>query len=393
MTIRTNDPVGRHLDLARAIKEEFEGKAMPAEAAHQMQQHLAAAMGRSAETDLDGGLSFGGGGVSRKTAAFLEYVRKGDRIAPERKADLVEDDTGEVLIPQDYAGTILKELAHEGVVRGRAFVKPTTKPKVDVGAVNIGTPAWGKLEIQDPATPGAGLGDPPADPKQTITVHDLTALVKIGLDELEDSDDSLEGIVREGLAAEFAAVEDDAFGAGTGDGDEQPVGIASRITGVTDGPTATITQTIASTAAGSLFADDVKRLPYRVSARMRRNGMYLVSPDAAEAVALLTDADGHYLLQPNPAAGEPPTIGGYPVETLESLPAMSVESGSGSGAGTNPSMVFGDLKSGYMIADRQRLRVQRLVELFAAEGKIGLLVTMRVGGDVIRPKAFSALLL
>ena len=46
-----------------------------------------------------------------------------------------------------------------------------------------------------------------------------------------------------------------------------------------------------------------------------------------------------------------------------------------------------------MVADRKMVTVQRLNERYADEGKIGLLFTHRVGGDVIRPKAFAKLLL
>jgi HK97 family phage major capsid protein len=60
---------------------------------------------------------------------------------------------------------------------------------------------------------------------------------------------------------------------------------------------------------------------------------------------------------------------------------------------TDPSVVFGEVFAGYMIADRRQVSVQRLEERYADEGKIGLLFTHRVGGDVIRPKALAKYLL
>jgi HK97 family phage major capsid protein len=50
--------------------------------------------------------------------------------------------------------------------------------------------------------------------------------------------------------------------------------------------------------------------------------------------------------------------------------------------------------AGYMIADRKPgPLVLRLEERYAEEGKVGFIFTHRVGGDVIRPKAFAKYLL
>ncbi|MBD3946476.1 phage major capsid protein [Nocardioides ganghwensis] len=396
----------QHTAQARAINDEFEGKTMPAEAAHQMEQHLKAASDyrqraqREAllvetedwlsEPDYKHDMSNGATGddptyrsekgytpgspshddgsvLSPQSKAFLDFVRTGT-IAPEHKADLVENATGQNLVPTDFAGTILKALAKEAVFRRIAFVRPTTKNKVDVGSVAVGTPAWGKLETG--ATPPDGLAATPAA-KDTIEVHDLTCLAKIGRDELEDSDENLAEIVRNALALAFAEIEDNAFANGSGTG--QPWAAHHNVT-----------QNVTAAVNAVVTADDLKRLPFKVASRFRRNGAYVMHGAVEEAVALIKDADGRYLLQPNSAAGEPPTLFGYPAYSCDGLPAPTT-----TGTATDPSALFGDFHAGYMVADRRRLTVQRLDELYAAEGKVGLLLTHRVGGDVIRPSAIA----
>lgn len=397
------------LAKARAINDEYEGKPMPAEAAHQMGQHLKAAsefrqraeredllteqeqflaephykhdMSNGA-TDLYGahdgasgtkGYTPGqsidqqGDGLSRATKSFLNWVRTGV-VTPEAKADLVENATGQNLIPTDFAGTILKSIAREGVFRRIAFVRPTTKNKVDIGSVAVGTPTWGKLETG--ATAADGLAATPAA-MDTIEVHDLNALAKIGRDELEDSDENLADIVRQALTFAFAEVEDNAFANGSGTG--QPWAAHHNVT-----------QNVTAATNATLTADDLKKLPFRVAARFRRNGVYVAHGAVEEAVALLKDADGRYLLQANSALGEPPTLFGYPFYPCDGLPAPTA-----TGTATDPSALFGDFRAGYMIAHRAGIRVQRLDELYAAEGKVGLLITLRVGGDVIRPAAIA----
>ena len=53
--------------------------------------------------------------------------------------------------------------------------------------------------------------------------------------------------------------------------------------------------------------------------------------------------------------------------------------------------IFGDLRAGYRILDRQGMTMQRLVELYATAGLIGLLAGFRVGGAVVRPNAIRIL--
>ena len=279
-------------------------------------------------------------------------------------------------MPVDYAGTILKELPREAVMRNLAYVRPTTKAQVDIGSVQINTAGWGRLETGTALTDGL-----PATPaaKDTILVNDLNALVKLGRDELEDSDENLEEIIRQALILKFAEIEDDAFAFGTGTG--QPMGVA-RDTNVTQTVTAAVNQTVTG--------DDIKKLPFAVPAQFRRGdrAAFIMHTSAQQGIALLKDTSGAYLLQPSPSAAEPDRLLGYRTYTVDGLPAMTT-----TGTPTDPSVVFGDFQAGYMIADRRQVSVTRLQERYADEGKIGLLFTHRVGGGVIRPKAFAKYLL
>lgn len=394
-----------HIAKARAINDEFEGQAMPAEAAHQMEQHLATAAEYRKRVEREAALqdteqwiaepqykhdmssgqqiaqSFGHGQPlmeeekrDHAVKSFFDYVRKGmGGLKVEQKADLVENSTGLNLVPNDFAGTILKELPREGVLRSLSYVRPTTKAVVDIGNVVINTAGWGRLETGTSVTDG--LAATPAG-KDTIKVHDLNALVKLGRDELEDSDENLAEIIRQALVLKFAELEDDAFAAGTGDGDSMPWAVSH---GVTQNVTASVNATVTG--------DDIKSLPFAVPSQFRRRGRsaYVLHTSVVLAVALLKEATtGAYLLQPNTALGEPDTISGYRVYTCDGLAGMA-----DTGTATDICGIFGDFQSGYMIADRRQISVQRLEERYADEQKIGLLFSHRVGGDVIRPKALA----
>ena len=216
------------------------------------------------------------------------------------KAALVEDADGQNLLPNDFAGTILLELSRQGVIRSQATVRPTNRRVVDLGAIHVGSASWGKLELGD--TAADGLGTPPAT-KDTVTVHDLNALVKISRDEMEDSDTSLVELIREAVVAKLAEQEDDAFASGTGDANKQPLGIAAATSGITQGITAA--------APGTLAVDDLVRLPFAVPGWARNNAAYYAHSSLTEVVSLLKDTDAT-CGSPRPKPASPPPSAASP---------------------------------------------------------------------------------
>lgn len=91
-----------------------------------------------------------------------------------------------------------------------------------------------------------------------------------------------------------------------------------------------------------------------------------------------------YLWQPNVQAGQPATFAGYPVLAQEDIGALGASSQCDVG-------IFGDINAGYRIVDRMGMKVQRLLELWATAGLVGILVSSRVTGGVIRADALRVL--
>jgi HK97 family phage major capsid protein len=316
---------------------------------------------------------------------FAKALRAGKQsLTLEEKAALVEDATGEILVPVDIAGPIFKDLPHLAIFRSAGpLVRPTTSDRVDMRSLTSGTAAWGKLEVigtgsGTAAARDATVGTTAAD---TITVHDLVGLAKIGTDELQDTDVNLVSLVQQVVGELFAALEDDAFG--NGSGTSKPWGIAMRATQGSP----LITQAVTGTNA-TPTGDGLKQMQFRLPARFRTAGAYFASTDAAEAISLLKNSQGDYLWVPSMRVGDPDTLWGKAFYILESLPAMAT-----SAAAVDASVIFANLNAGYAVVDRQTITMQRLDELFAADGQVGFLFKMRVGGDVIRPKAFVKYLL
>jgi HK97 family phage major capsid protein len=310
------------------------------------------------------------------TQWFAKALRTGpNSLDMEEKAAIIENATGQIIVPHDLAGPIFLQLPRLGVLRDLALVRPTTSNLVDVRALTGVTAGWGQIELTN-----AGGATPPTDAAiaatgpNTVTVQDLVALVQIGVDELMDTDANLVSLVQDIVGQKFAEMEDDAFAAGNGT--SRPFGVATR---ATIGGAIPAAQGVTAAASAVIVPDDLKKLQYVILSRFANVGSYLGSDGATQAISLLKDTTSNYLWQPSNQAGQPDRLFGRAYYRVTGLPAP----------GSAPAVLFGDIRSGYLIADRQRITVQRLDERYADQGLVGFLFRERVGGDVIRPAAFA----
>ena len=378
-----NKEAFRLRDLAEAEKEHNDleaWSASPGTPHPALDAQVKAAVG---ETGPDGHAA----AASSRMAAqwFAKALKQGTgSLTLEEKAAIIENSTGQIIVPHDLAGPIFGALPRLGVLRDLALIRPTTSNLVDVRALTGVTAGWGQIEITNAggATPPTDAGIAATGPT-TVTVQDLVALVQIGTDELMDTDANLVSLVQEIVGQKFAEMEDDAFA--NGNGTSKPFGIATR---ATVGGLIPASQGVTAANAGSVSADEVKKMQYAILARFANVGSYLASDDATQAIALLKDTTGNYLWQPSNQAGQPDRLFGRGFYRVSGLPSMAT----GAGA-SDPAVLFGDIRSGYLVADRQRITVQRLDERYADQGLVGFLFRERVGGDIIRPAAFAKYLL
>jgi HK97 family phage major capsid protein len=310
-------------------------------------------------------------------AATASALQHWIRTGVQQKAAIVEDSSGQVLLPPDLAVEVLAVARQQGMLRDLVTVRPTQLARVPFGLLSTATTAWGQLELGN--TPPDAAVVPAASGGGTIVVQDLTSLVKVGVDELDDTSAATNQALAEVFGDAVAEATDAAIAAGSGSGQPAGLTLPGTITRIPSG------QKI--TAASPPTIANMRALPWALPARWRPNATWLMSTDAAAAVALLTDAQGGPIW-PNPGNPDPKTGGGlfgWPAYVVPGLPAMT---------GTNaPSILFGDLRSAYRLVDRQRITVQRLEQRYAETGVVGLLLRVRLGGDTVRAEALSAYLL
>jgi HK97 family phage major capsid protein len=308
----------------------------------------------------------------QKKQAFLAWFRKGRAaLAPEQVKALVEDATGEILVPEQLEAEIYRELPKITVVRGLATVRQITiGNRVRRRSLTEVTVGWGKLET------GTTIAESTLVPgEEWLYVEDLYGLTKVGEDELADTDVALESIITDSFARAFAEAEDAAFIKGRGHQYQEPEGILNG----------TVVQRVNAGQAGGITLDDLIKLEYEVPEQYARNGAYLVHSSTVQQMRLMKDQNGQYLWQPQVAAGQPPTFNGYPVYRQNDIPEIPAPGTAADVA------IFGDVRLAYRIVDRMGMTMQRLTELYAEQGLVGFKAHRRVGGGVVRANALRIL--
>ena len=204
----------------------------------------------------------------------------------------------------------------------------------------------------------------------SLTPYKLTALDTITEELLNDSQFDLVGYLVNKIGRVLGQAEETAFIKGA-TGNNEPNGILSS--GIT------VTRTASATA---VTAAEIQGLFFSLAPQYARNATWLISGDlAAKLSGLTTGTGGIFAWGGNLADGAPATLMGRPCYISKDLDAVT----------TNKIVaILGDM-SYYYIGDCGGLQIQRLNELYAASGKIGLRFTERVGGVLTNTDAFKVL--
>ena len=137
------------------------------------------------------------------------------------------------------------------------------------------------------------------------------------------------------------------------------------------------------TAAGTaaITSDELIDLYHSLKPQYRGSAVWTMEDATAKIIRKLKDGDSQYLWQPGLQAGEPDRLLGRPVRVTDGMPAAA--------AGA-VSVLFGDF-SHYMIADRAGVSMQRLNELYAANGQIGFKAFKRTEGKLVLAESVKKL--
>jgi HK97 family phage major capsid protein len=253
----------------------------------------------------------------------------------------------------------IRSIAGQRTISGNVFKKPfmTTGPATGwvgetAARTQTGSPVLDELEF-----PAMELY---AMPAATATLLDDSA---VNIDEWIAQEVELTFAVQEGAA--FV----------NGDGTNKPKGFLSYDTVANASWTWGKIGTVASGSDGAFPSsnpsDKLVDLIYAVNAGYRQNGSFVMNRKTQSAIRKFKDTAGGYLWQPPAQASGRATLMTFPVVEAEDMPDIASDS---------LSIAFGDFRRGYLVVDRQGVRVLR--DPYSAKPYVLFYTTKRVGGGV-----------
>ncbi len=297
--------------------------------------------------------------------AFETYVRYGrSGVGPDelRVLQVGVDGDGGYLVPDEFRRQLVEALEEQNVIRRVATVIQTGSGNLQVPVVvDRGTASW----------IGENAAYPEADAQFSqfvLGAHKLARITRVSEELLNDSAFDIAAFLRDAFARSFGDAEEAAFV--NGDGAGKPRGILLD---------AQVGKTAAS--ASAIAADELLDLYHSLRPPYRARASWLMHDSTALAIRKLKDQQGQFIWQPGLQADQPDRLLGRPVLISRYMPEI--------GAGSKV-IAFGDL-SYYWIADRQSIGIQRLVELYAANGQVGFRMFTRLDGRLALPEAVQVL--
>jgi HK97 family phage major capsid protein len=295
-------------------------------------------------------------GDAPESKAFGTWLRKG-AVGPEEQKlmQTADDSVGGYIAPIERRNKLIEILTEISPVRQLATIET-------IGGSGVEFPKEGGDTIDcawddEPLTEGDALFK-----MEKFEPHTIRALVLIKKTLLEDSDFNLESYLYRKAAQRFAKKEGIAFISANGKSKPEGMLTNSEIQFVKSGQAATFT------------GDSFINLIYDLPADYAKNAKFLMNRKTVGKIALLKDKNDQYIWRPGLQAGQPSTLLAYQIFEAVDMPDVA--------ANAFPIM-FGDFAQAYWIVERLNIEIQRLVEKYATEGKIGFLFRRRVDAQVV----------
>jgi HK97 family phage major capsid protein len=304
--------------------------------------------------------------------AFDAYMRGGEsgglRALEVKALSVGSSPDGGYLVPDEIAQTIGKRLSVISPIRSIAGVQEVSSSVYKKPFMTSG--------------PSVGwVGETAARPQTNSPVLDELAFPAMELYAMPAATPSLledaAVNVDEWLAGEveqaFAEQEGAAFV--SGDGVNKPKGFLSYTTVANSawvwGKIGYLATGVAGDWPASDPSDVLVDLVYAVRAGYRQNATFVMNRKTQAAIRKFKDSSGNYLWQPPAVYGGRATLMTFPVIEAEDMPDIAANS---------LSIAFGDFRRGYLVVDRQGVRVLR--DPYSAKPYVLFYTTKRVGGGV-----------
>ncbi len=305
-------------------------------------------------------------------SAFEAYVRSGDagnlRNLETKALSVGSNPDGGYLVPPELEHTIGERLAAISPIRSIAAVREISSSVYKKPFMTAG-PATGWVGETD----GRPQTASPTLDALSFPAMELYAMPAATATLLDDAAVNIDDWIASEVELVFAVQEGAAFV--NGDGVNKPKGFVSY-PAVSNaswswGNLGYVASGNAGAFAASNASDVLVDLIYALKAGYRQNASFVMNRKTQAAIRKFKDSTGAYLWQPPAQAGGRATLMTFPLVEAEDMPDIAANS---------LSIAFGDFRRGYLIVDRQGVRVLR--DPYSAKPYVLFYTTKRVGGGV-----------
>jgi len=304
-------------------------------------------------------------------AAFRSYARHGYGTLNAEQRDLLttSDATGGALIPQEFEGVLHQAKLFYGGVSNRVTQKVTNSNGAPIKVSLANDTANGMVLLATEGTSGPAETDPSFVSK-TLGVDTVSAgLVKISFQELDDSAFDLESFIKGAFGVRYGRGLEKIVTTGK---DWAGTALPNQTTGGMLGM-ATVGTTTATLAGGIGWSDIVNAFGALDAAYLGPDTGWMFNTGTRTTLLGMKDGFGRPFWTPDPSASGPfDKLLGYDVVLNQAMPASGV-------ASATP-ILFGDMKSAYMLRTDGAPSILRLNERYADTLEVGFYLYLRVGG-------------
>lgn len=269
------------------------------------------------------------------------------------------DLAGGYLTPPEFRAQLVEDLKDLPVMRNLVTVIPMGSDSLELPtlASDVKT-SWGS-ENTSISTTTARFGT------LTFTPYRLNSLLYTSRELVADSAISVVPLITRLFSEAVGREEDKVIVNGTGSG--QPKGILQETLSGID-----------NANDDDALAANIKKLPFRIGTRYRRNARWVMNSLSLGHVASLKDSNNQFLFKEGIEGLTPHTLAGYPVFEQNDMPLDT--------------LLFGDF-SFYYLADRERMSVETTTQGAGTFEKhqVAIKVVERIDGKVAQTLAFRTI--
>jgi len=281
--------------------------------------------------------------------AFRHFIKTG-----EVRSILTSGSSGAALIPQAFAPEIVQaQKAWGGLYNAVKIWETDNGAPMKTSLVN----ATG--DLMTVGTEGtAPTGTDPSATSVTISTDLVEGLVKVSLDEIQDSAFDVDAFLRDSLGAAYFRAISKAVVTGT-------TSVGSIVTGYATGK-------VTSATVGAVTYADLVSIYGALDPAYGANSSWVMNSTTRAAFMGIVDTLGRPLFIPSPNAGAFDTLLGRPIVISQAHSSVAV---------SNTPIQFGDLSQGYKLrVVKPGLSVIRIAGDFSNPGMVAFYARARVGG-------------